>query len=441
MKKLLLILFLSIAYLCTTHAQSFTKLEVKQSMRRVADWQIGHYNRAVYGDLNWVNATFFLGLAYWAEIAEKDDQDDFYYKWLTRLGSRNYWQVDKRMYHADDICIAQTYLYLYEKYKQKDMIVPTLARTEWVVANPPSGSFQLTYGDATTLEHWTWCDALFMAPPVYLKLYNITGDKKFIRFMDKEYKATYEFLFDKEENLFYRDHRYFDMKESNGAKVFWGRGNGWVLGGLVEMLRELPAKSKYRPFYQELFQKLCYRIANLQSYDGFWRASLLDPDAYPSPETSCSGFFVYALAYGLNEGLLPKEKFLPVVEKGWKALLSAVEEDGKLGYVQPIGADPKKVTRNMTEVYGPGAFLLAGTEMYRMAEDAPKQNATIPQNRIQEIAAMLPDRPQGIGRSYKDRTFWNKIKESDDAKQLLEKEAPALLKQGMPLLSIHCTCI
>lgn len=85
--------------------------------------------------------------------------------------------------------------------------------------------------------------------------------------MDKEYKATYEFLFDKEENLFYRDHRYFDMKESNGAKVFWGRGNGWVLGGLVEMLRELPAKSKYRPFYQELFQKLCYRIANLQSSD------------------------------------------------------------------------------------------------------------------------------------------------------------------------------
>lgn len=207
------------------------------------------------------------------------------------------------------------------------------------------------------------------------------------------------------------------------------------------MLRELPAKSKYRPFYQELFQKLCYRIANLQSSDGFWRASLLDPDAYPSPETSCSGFFVYALAYGLNEGLLPKEKFLPVVEKGWKALLSAVEEDGKLGYVQPIGADPKKVTRNMTEVYGPGAFLLAGTEMYRMAKDASKQNATIPQNRIQEIAAMLPDRPQGIGTSYKDRTFWNKIKESDDAKQLLEKEAPALLKQGMPPLSIHCTCI
>lgn len=432
MKKLLLTLVLCMGYLCTTVAQTFIKNEVKQSMRRVADWQIAHYNKAVYGDLNWVNATFYLGLVHWAAIAEQTDNDDSYYKWLLRLGNRNYWQVDQRMYHADDICISQMYLYMYEKYKKKNMLIPTQARAGWVIDNPPSGSFKLNYGDASTLEHWTWCDALFMAPPVYTKLYNITGDKKFIRFMDKEYKATYDFLFDKEENLFYRDHRYFTMKEANGAKVFWGRGNGWVLGGLVEMLRELPAKSKYRPFYQDLFQKLCRRIAPLQNKDGFWHASLLDPASYPSPETSCSGFFVYALAYGINEGLLPKDEFLPVVEKGWQALVSAVGEDGKLGYVQPIGADPKKVTPDMTEVYGPGAFLLAGTEVYRMAQDTPKQNANISQDRIREIAAMLPDKPEVMGVSYKDRTFWNKVKESGKAEKLLTEEAPALLKKGMP---------
>lgn len=432
MKKILLTLALCIGYLCTTNAQTLTRAEVRQSMRRVADWQIAHYNRTIYGDLNWVNATFYLGLTHWAAIAERDNKDDSYYKWLTRLGHRNYWQTGQRMYHADDVCIAQTYLRLYDKYKRKEMLIPTLARTEWVIANPPSGSFELNYSDASTLSHWTWCDALFMAPPVYLKLYNLTGKKKFIRFMDKEYKATYDFLFDKEENLFFRDHHYFGKKENNGSKVFWGRGNGWVLGGLVEMLRELPAKSKYRPFYQDLFQKLCYRIVDLQNNDGFWHASLLDPDSYPSPETSCSGFFVYALAYGVNEGLLPQEKFRPVVEKGWKALLSAVEEDGKLGYVQPIGADPKKVTRNMTEVYGPGAFLLAGTEIYRMAQDSPKQMSNISQNRIQEIAAMLPEKPQGIGYSYKNRTFWDKMRESNEAKKLLTEEAPALLKKGMP---------
>lgn len=432
MKKLLFILALCMCCLSTMNAQAQTKAEVRQSMQRVADWQIAHMKEVPYGDLNWVNATFYLGLSRWAAIAEQDIKDDSYYKWLMRLGNRNYWQVDKRMYHADDICVAQTYLNMYEKYKQERMLTPTLARTEWVIANPPKGSFKLDYAIASTLDHWTWCDALFMAPPVYLRLYNITGDKKFIRFMDKEYKATYDYLFDKEENLFYRDQRYFTMKEANGTKVFWGRGNGWVLGGLVEMLRELPAKSKYRPFYQDLFQKLCARVAGLQNSDGFWHASMLDPKSYPSPETSCSGFFVYALAYGINEGLLPKEEYFPIVEKGWQALLSAVEEDGKLGYVQPIGADPKKVTPQMTEVYGPGAFLLAGTEIYRMAKDTPKLTTNISQSRIQEIAAMLPDQPKGIGFSIKDRAYWDKMKETKDAKKLLTEEAPGLLKKGMP---------
>ena len=76
MKKLLLTLALCMGYLCTTVAQTFVKTEVKQSMRRVADWQIAHYNKAIYGDLNWVNATFYLGLVHWAAIAEQADKDD-----------------------------------------------------------------------------------------------------------------------------------------------------------------------------------------------------------------------------------------------------------------------------------------------------------------------------------------------------------------------------
>ena len=100
---------------------------------------------------------------------------------------------------------------------------------------------------------------------------------------------------------------------------------------------------------------------------GFWHASLLDPASYPSPETSCTTFIVYSIAYGINEGLLDKEIYLPVMIKGWNALVSAVEPNGKLGYVQQIGADPKKVTRDMTEVYGVGAFLMAGNEIYKMA--------------------------------------------------------------------------
>lgn len=430
MKKVFLSLLLLVGF-GSAYAQLPTKAEVRQSMRRVADWQIAHMKEVPYDPLNWVNATFYLGLTKWAALAEEENKEDFYFRWLRRLGHRNYWQVDKRMYHADDICISQTYLDLYRKYQKEEMIIPTLARAEWVMAHPSKGSFMLDYRDASTLERWTWCDALFMAPPVYARLYRITGDKKFIRFMDKEYKATYDFLYDKEEDLFYRDQRYFSQKEANGAKVFWGRGNGWVLGGLVEILRELPAKDKYRPFYQDLFVKLATRVADLQNKDGFWHASMLDPDSYPSPETSCSGFFVYGLLYGINEGLLPRDKFLPVAQKGWDALLSAVEEDGKLGFVQPIGADPRKVGREMTEVYGPGAFLLAGYEMHRLATDAVAPTRNISSARVQEIAAMLPAKPQGIGVTYKDRGYWDSMKNDPKAKELLE-EAAGMVKKPMP---------
>ena len=166
---------------------------------------------------------------------------------------------------------------------------------------------------------------LFRSPPVYAKLYALTQNKKYLDFMNKEYKVTYDFLYDKDELLFYRDWRYFDKKEANGKKVFWGRGNGWVLGGLAEILQVLPKEESSYDFYKQLFVTLATRVAELQSPDGYWHASLLDPASYPSPETSATGFIVYALAYGVNEGLLDKASFMPVIEKGWKALVDAVE--------------------------------------------------------------------------------------------------------------------
>lgn len=246
------------------------------------------------------------------------------------------------------------------------MIAPVMARANWVVENPAETSLELNYQKVETLDRWSWCDALFMAPPIYAKLYALTKDIKYLDFMNKEYKATYDYLYDKTENLFYRDCRYFEKREANGQKVFWGRGNGWVLGGLVEILKVLPKDESLRTFYQDLFVTLATRVAHLQSPDGYWHASLLDPASYPSPESSATGFIVYALSYGINAGLLDKQSFLPIVEKGWKALVDAVNVEGKLGYVQPIGADPCKVTRNMTEVYGVGAFLMAGCEIYKI---------------------------------------------------------------------------
>ena len=350
-------------------ANPFGKAETKNIMRKVADWQIAHPNTEYeHDDVSWTNAALYMGMLDWAELTEKEDQYSFYYDWLMKIGRRNQFQLGKWMYHADFIAVAQTYIDLYKKYNQEMIMWHVWARTDWILKNNATTPMQLDYHHMETLNRWTWCDALFMAPPVYAKLYALTKDKKYVKFLNKEYMASYEHLFDKEENLFYRDCRFFGKKEANGEKVFWGRGNGWVLGGLCEILQAIPRGDKYRDFYEDLFIRLTKRVAELQSEDGYWHASLLDPKSYPSPETSATGFIVYALAYGINEGLLDKDAYMPILEKGWRAMVKAVDSNGKLGYVQPIGADPRKVTRDMTEVYGVGAFLLAGCQIYKMAE-------------------------------------------------------------------------
>lgn len=237
------------------------------------------------------------------------------------------------------------------------MLEPVQARVDWVISQKDAGG------------KWWWCDALFMAPGVYSRLYALTGDKKYMKFCDREFQMTYERLYDREECLFFRDARYLDKKEANGRKMFWARGNGWVVAGLAEVLKSLPEKDrKSAVFYEKLLVEMCRRLAGLQCADGTWHSSLLDPDAYPAPETSGTGLIVYAMAYGINRGVLPADEFLPVVERGWAALVRAVDTEGKPGWVQPVGENPQNVTKNMTAVYGTGAFLMAASEVLQLSK-------------------------------------------------------------------------
>lgn len=220
---------------------------------------------------------------------------------------------------------------------------------------------------------WWWCDALFMAPPVLAKLGTTLRNPLYYQYNDLYFKECYDLLYNKEEKLFARDLNYVikndgkDRFEANGKRIFWSRGNGWVMGGLVRVLQELPADYPERPFYEQLFKEMAERILSLQQTDGLWRASLLDPDSYPGGEVSGSGFFCYSFAWGVNNGLLDSKRFKPAVKKCWEALNYCVNEEGRVGWVQPIGADPRKnFNEDSWEVYGTGAFLLAGSEVIKL---------------------------------------------------------------------------
>lgn len=343
---------------------------IMKVMSAVADWQIDNFASVPHHQLDWTNGALYAGVMELAKISP----DRKYMDWLYRIGRSHAWQPHRYIYHADDIAVCQMYLEMYRQKKTDRLsyliLAPTQARLDYVISHPSEAGLLLDYSDPQTTERWSWCDALFMAPPVYAKLSAITGDDKYLEFMDREYKATWNFLYDKDEHLFYRDHRYFPEKamEANGRKVFWGRGNGWVMGGLVALLKELPDDNAYRPYYENLFTEMAEKVAECQDTEGFWHASMLDHESFPNPETSSSSFFCYSLAYGVNSGLLDKEIYTPVVNRAWKALVSAVHADGKLGWVQPIGENPKNVTSEMTEVYGVGAFLLAGSEMMILSQ-------------------------------------------------------------------------
>lgn len=338
---------------------------VLTAMQRVADWQLAH--PVTDRPTGWVEAVGDAGMMALAGISG----DPKYREAMRAKGEANAWDLAEyqgRKYHADDQCEGQTWTELYFLYRENEMIAPMRERFDFILTNPsdaPGLDFTQPHGKAQEL--WSWCDSLFMAPPTWVRLYAATGDERYLNFAVTNWWRTTDYLYDKEEHLFFRDSTYFNKREANGQKVFWSRGNGWVMAGLVRVLQYLPTNHPDRPRFEQLFKDMAAKVMTLQQPDGLWHASLLDPADYPEKEASGSALFTYALAWGVNQGLLDRTKYEPAVRKGWTALVDCVAADGKLTYVQPPGADPKKFDADSTEPYGVGAFLLAGSEVYRMA--------------------------------------------------------------------------
>ena len=157
-----------------------------------------------------------------------------------------------------------------------------------------------------------------------------------------------------------------DKKEPNGKKIFWSRGNGWVLGGLALLLDHMPKNYKHRPFYERLFKEMSAKILELQHEDGLWRTSLLCPETYNHGEVSGSGFYTFALAWGVNNGLLEKVEYTYAAKRAWEALSRCQHEDGRVGWVQNIGAFPEPASESSWQNFGTGAYLLAGSEVLKL---------------------------------------------------------------------------
>lgn len=329
--------------------------DIAAVMVRVFEWQMEHLESPP--DPGWIQSTFMIGVV----AAHEATGDERYLDAALAWAERNEWALGPRVDHADDHGSAQVYLDLSRISDDPTMIVPT------------QDSFDALLGVSKTgRDLWSWCDALFMTPPALARLSDATGDERYLDAMDEWWWEATELLYDREEHLYHRDETAKSEANDTGArsqwgnKLFWSRGNGWVLAGIARVLSVLPADYPAREDYLHLYTKMAASIAAHQGEDGLWSSSVLDPREPLPPESSASALFCYALAWGINEGILPREAYLPIVERGWGGLVSCVGEDGALGWVQPPGRRPALSFADGTAPYGAGAFLLAGSEMLRL---------------------------------------------------------------------------
>lgn len=334
-------------------------------MTAAADWQLA--NPSKHPSYDWTQAPFWIGLNAFAPLSNDPQR---YYDAVHRHGVDTQWRPGLRPLCPDDHSITQSYFHVYERERDKTIIEPALQTLDQIRLFPYDESLEFEDWEKTWRQ-WTWCDALFMSPPAFAMASRATGEPRYLEFMNRMWWKTTDYLYDKEEHLYFRDSRFFEQREPNGRKIFWSRGNGWVLAGLARVLQYLPADYPDRPRYIALFREMAPKIASLQQPDGYWRSSLLDPERLPNPETSGTAFYTYALAWGVNEKLLDRAEYEPVIHRGWQALVRAVKPNGMLGYVQRIGDQPGATSAETTEIYGVGALLLAGSEVYRLV---PRRN-------------------------------------------------------------------
>lgn len=322
-----------------------------------------------HGDSFWHRAAYHTGNMAAYHVTEDKKYKEFSEVWAEHnqwMGAKeqdktkwvyNYGETDEYVLFGDFQTCFQVYIDLYNLNPSENKIARTKEVMEYQMQTPNS-------------DYWWWADGLYMAMPVMTKLYKLTKNKQYL---DKQYEYfifAKDLMYDADDHLFYRGAKYIypKHKTTSGSKDFWARGNGWAFAALAKVLEDLPIESKYRDEYITIYKQMAQSLKTTQQEEGYWSRSMLDADYALGYETSGTAFFAYGLLWGVNNGLLTKEDFAPVIERAWSYLTSiALQDDGTVGYVQPIGerADQHKdVGARTTADFGVGAFLLAASQMY-----------------------------------------------------------------------------
>lgn len=334
--------------------------DIKELTRKVMDWQLSNpFTKKSRIDWHW--GTFYIGLM----TAYEMTGDQRYLDEMINVGEYNNWKIEPNILNADRITITDMYIRLYERFKRPEMIKPTKAVYDLLASRTGEIPMSFSPVNKERFEWWTWADALYMAPPAMYRFANVTNDDKYRQTAYRGWIANENHLYSKEDSLFYRDDTFIPKKTTNGKKVFWARGNGWVVGALVRILQVIPENNPQREHFLNLYREMCAKLLRIQLPDGLWTVSLDDPQELLRGETSGSVFYGYAFAWGINNGILDKATYSKAAVKAWKALCKNVNEAGRLGFVQQVAGGPYPFFANQWQVYASGTFGLFANEILK----------------------------------------------------------------------------
>lgn len=335
---------------------SLNPAAVRAATRLVANWELDratpHFGRT------WTWGALYAGFM----AASRGLDDPRFRDAMLSMAEQFHWQLRSSQPNADDQSVAQTYLELYLQNPAPEEIEPIRTTLEALIAGggPPSPANQAQI-------QWWWCDSLFMAPPVWARMYAATHERKYLDYLDEHFRQTSDLLYDTRRHLYFRDITFLHATDHRGNPIFWSRGEGWVMAGLARTLEYLPRSDREYRRYEMQLQQMAAAIAGLQDpKDGLWHSDILDPEDYPQPEVSGSALITFALAWGVTNGILDRAAYMPVIASAWRGLVDQIYADGRLGNIQPIGATAAYYPPSSSYNYGVGAFLLAGAQIMNL---------------------------------------------------------------------------
>jgi len=212
--------------------------------------------------------------------------------------------------HVDLTAFGAVPLEIYIETKQRKYLDlgKTMVDRQWADPTPDGLTSQTRY----------WIDDMYMITLVEVQAYRATADPKYLDRAALEMSAYLDKL-QQPNGLFYH---------APDAPFFWGRGNGWVVAGMVELLRSMPKSHPRRARIMSAYQKMMSALLKYQGNDGMWRQLLDHPEAWP--ESSSTGMFAFAMITGVKNGWIAKKTYAPAARKAWLALITYLEPNGDI---------------------------------------------------------------------------------------------------------------